>query len=157
MSSGYFKKKFHGVVRRVSGGGHQTTIAEGNAKWEKDNSEYKNTWKTNREAKHTKSYSTYKKHMTEAMSKGLPSNWANAMTELVGRESSWNPNAQNRSSTAHGYAQFLNSTVKNYKKRYPNLNYNNPVDQLLLMYHYVKDRYGSPQAALKYWDKHNYY
>jgi hypothetical protein len=160
MSSGYFKKKFHGVIRRVSGGGHQKTIAEGNADWEKDNSNYTNTWKTKRESSSAKSYPAYKKHMTEAMSKGLPNNWANAMTELVGRESTWNPNrssSKNSKSSAWGYAQFLDSTRREYKRRYPNLDYNKPTDQLILMYHYIKDRYGSPEAALKYWDKHNYY
>lgn len=79
------------------------------------------------------------------------------MVELVGRESSWNPKADNPTSTAYGYGQFLDSTRANYKKKFPNLNYNNPVDQLVLMMHYVKDRYGTPEKALAFWDKNKWY
>lgn len=155
MSSGYFQKKFHGYVIRVNGGGHQKTIAEGNADWEKSNG-YSNMWKTRKESG-SSNYRSFTGHLNEAMSKGVPRQWASAMAELVGRESTWNPNAKNSRSTAHGYAQFLNSTVKEYQRRYPNLKYSRPVDQLIMMYHYVKDRYGTPEKALQYWDKHNYY
>lgn len=156
MSSGYYKKHFNGVVRRVSGGGHQKTIEEGNAEVAA-NSSYTNNWKTTKEAKVAKGYPSFKKHLNDAISKGVPASWATAMTELVGRESTWNPSVKNGSSSAQGYAQFLSSTIKNYKKRYPNLDYSKPRDQLILMYHYIKDRYGTPEKALKYWDKHNYY
>jgi SLT domain-containing protein len=79
------------------------------------------------------------------------------MVELVGRESSWNPQADNPTSTAYGYGQFLDATRADYKKKFPNLDYNNPTHQLILMMHYVKDRYGDPYKALVFWDKNNWY
>lgn len=94
----------------------------------------------------------FEQHLSAAIRKGVPFSWAKDLTELVGRESSWQSGARNPTSTAHGYAQFLNSTERNYKKRYPGLNYNNPVDQLVLMYHYVKDTYGTPANALRKWE-----
>jgi hypothetical protein len=86
----------------------------------------------------------------------FPAEWAGALTELVRRESSFNPNAKNPKSTAYGYAQFLNSTRANYEKK-TGLSYNDPVNQLVMMMQYVKDRYGTPQAALNFWDKNKWY
>lgn len=97
-----------------------------------------------------KSYNT---HLSAAIKKGVPASWAKQMTELVGRESGFSYKAQNPTSTAHGYGQFLNGTVASYRKRYPNLDYSNPVDQLVLMYHYIKDRYGTPEKALIKWEQ----
>lgn len=37
------------------------------------------------------------------------------------------------------------------------LNYSNPVDQLIMMAQYVKDRYGTPEKALQFWDKNKWY
>jgi muramidase (phage lysozyme) len=82
--------------------------------------------------------------------------WAPYITELVGRESSWNPNIKNPSSSAHGYGQFLDSTVKAYEKKY-GIKYDTPTNQLMLTMLYVKDRYGTPQKALEFWDKHKWY
>lgn len=78
------------------------------------------------------------------------------MTEIVARESTWNPQAKNPNSTAHGYAQFLNSTRQNYEKK-TGLSYDDPVNQLIMMAEYIKDRYGTPQAALDFWNKNNWY
>ncbi|WP_416731373.1 hypothetical protein [Fictibacillus sp. JL2B1089] len=100
--------------------------------------------------------SSYQSHMSQAVKMGVPSNWVAAMTELVGRESSWNPTAKNPKSTAHGYGQFLNSTRANYEKK-TGLNYSNPVHQLVMMAQYVKDRYGTPEKALAFWDKNKWY
>jgi SLT domain-containing protein len=82
--------------------------------------------------------------------------WAPYITELVGRESSWNPNAKNPSSSAKGYGQFLSSTVKSYEKKY-GIKYDTPEHQLMLTMLYVKDRYGTPQKALEFWDKNKWY
>jgi hypothetical protein len=87
---------------------------------------------------------------------GFPAEWAGALTELVRRESSFNPNAKNPKSTAHGYAQFLNSTRANYEKK-TGLSYDDPVNQLIMMMQYVQDRYGTPDAALSFWDKNKWY
>jgi muramidase (phage lysozyme) len=76
--------------------------------------------------------------------------------ELVGRESSWNPEADNPSSSAYGYGQFLNSTRKEYEKKY-GIKYSTPLNQLVLTIHYVKDRYGDPIKALQFWDKNKWY
>lgn len=95
--------------------------------------------------------------MAAAIRKGVPFSEVKALTELIGRESSWNPRAKNRKSTAHGFGQLLNSTEAKYKKKYPNLNYKNPVDQIVLTWIYVKDRYGSAENALRFWDAHNWY
>jgi hypothetical protein len=168
MSSGYFKKKFNGVVRRVSSSpmtagkqvpegklrgiyGAETPIQNTKA------SSYSNTWKTQKEAVKSSSYQTYKQHLVSAIQSGkISANWAPALTELVGRESSWNPGARNGHSTAYGYGQFLSSTRSNYEKKM-GLNYSNPVNQLIMMAQYVKDRYGSPEAALAFWDRNKYY
>ena len=117
---------------------------------------YTNTWKT-ADLKNTKQASTFGSHLTAAINKtGMPSSWAPYLAELFGRESGWNPNAKNPNSTAHGYAQFLNSTRADYEKRY-GISYTSPVNQLILGIHYVKDRYGDPIKALKFWDKNKWY
>jgi len=78
------------------------------------------------------------------------------LPELVGRESSWSSAAKNPNSTAHGYGQFLDSTRRNYEKK-TGLDYDNPVHQLAMMAQYVKDRYGTPDKALAFWDKNKWY
>jgi hypothetical protein len=172
MSSGYFKDKFHGVVRRVQTGdssmyaGQKFGVPEGKLRGiygadapikNTGKSSYTNTYKTQREALKSSGYQSYKQHLTAALKTGkIPPNWVVALTELVGRESSWNPHADNPSSTAYGYGQFLTSTRNSYEKKL-GLSYDNPVNQLIMMAQYVKDRYGTPEAALAFWDKHNYY
>jgi Peptidase family M23/Transglycosylase SLT domain len=100
--------------------------------------------------------SNFNGQMQQAISKGVPFAQAKAMTELIGRESSWNPNAKNPKSTAHGYGQFLNSTRSQYEKK-TGLSYSDPVNQIVMMWQYVKDRYGSATNALKFWDKNKWY
>lgn len=81
---------------------------------------------------------------------------AKGLTELIGRESSWSSTAKNPSSSAYGYGQFLTATRNSYEKA-TGLSYNDPVNQILMTYKYVKDRYGSVQAALNFWDKNKWY
>lgn len=77
----------------------------------------------------------------------------NALQELVSRESSWNPNADNPNSTAYGLFQFLQSTRDNY-----GLGLNaDPKQQILAGLRYVSDRYGSPTAALSFHDQKGWY
>lgn len=95
--------------------------------------------------------------MTAAIKKGVAFADVRALTELIARESGFNSRADNPTSTAWGYGQFLDSTRKTYKKLYPNLDYNNPVDQIVLTSLYAKERYGSIENALKHWDKNKWY
>ena len=96
--------------------------------------------------------------MAQARKKGtIPDSWVAPLTELIARESGWSATVKNPSSTAYGYGQFLDGTRADYKKKYPDLDYSNPVDQILLTAAYVKARYGNPAKALEFWDKNNWY
>jgi hypothetical protein len=99
---------------------------------------------------------TFKTHMQTAIKRGVPADWAPLLSEIVRRESSYNPYAKNPNSSAYGYGQFLTSTRNNYEKK-TGLDYNDPVNQLIMMYQYVKDRYGTPQNALAFWNKNHWY
>ena len=117
---------------------------------------YTNNYKTAQQSSKSPTFSTYQNHLQQAIKLGVPANWANALTELVGRESSWNHNSKNPNSTAYGYGQFLKDTRTAYEKK-TGLSYGNPVHQLVMMTQYVKDRYGTPEKALAFWDKNRWY
>jgi hypothetical protein len=104
----------------------------------------------------TQGTAAFNVNLAAANKRGLSSSENADLTWLVSHESSFNPNAKNPKSSAHGYAQFLNSTEKEYSKK-TGLNYSNPVDQLLMMEQYIKDRYGSAAKAKQFWLKNNYY
>lgn len=67
----------------------------------------------------------------------------------------WNPNADNPYSTAYGIGQFLDSTWAGTGIAKTN----DPRQQILAMLIYIKNRpqYGSPQAALDFHHRNNYY
>jgi SLT domain-containing protein len=94
--------------------------------------------------------------MSAAVKKGLPQEWVPLLSEIVKRESSFNPNAKNPNSSAYGYGQFLSSTRQQYEKK-TGLSYDDPVNQLVMMGQYVKDRYGTPAKALAFWKKNHWY
>ncbi|WP_394137416.1 aggregation-promoting factor C-terminal-like domain-containing protein [Cytobacillus oceanisediminis] len=120
-------------------------------------SSYSNTWKTQKEALKAPGYQAYKGHLKTALQSGkIPATWVVPLTELIGRESTWNAKADNSKSTAWGYGQFLESTRKDYEKK-TGLSYNNPVNQIIMTAQYVKDRYGTPEKALQHWDKNKWY
>lgn len=77
------------------------------------------------------------------------SDWDTAL-ELVGRESSWRPEAINQSSGACGLAQALPCTKIEG-------DWSDPVVALQWMEKYIKGRYGSWQEALTFHDSHNWY
>jgi hypothetical protein len=77
--------------------------------------------------------------------------WA-ALNWLVSHESSWNPNAQNPTSTAYGLFQFLDGTWKGYGPKT-----SDPAKQALYGMQYIKDRYGSPEKAKAFWEAHHWY
>jgi hypothetical protein len=97
--------------------------------------------------------SAFNGQMSQAINKGVPFAQAKLLTELIGRESGFRSSAKNPTSSAYGYGQFLTSTRNAYAKKYPELNYNNPVDQIVLTWKYVQERYGTAQHALEMWEK----
>jgi hypothetical protein len=99
---------------------------------------------------------SYQKDMSKAISMGVDPSWAPVLSQIVAKESSYNPNAKNPTSTAYGYGQFLASTRAQYEKK-TGLSYNDPASQLVMMAQYVKDRYGTPQNALNFWNAHKWY
>jgi hypothetical protein len=98
----------------------------------------------------------FQNDMKQAIARGVPAEWAPVLSEIVKRESSFNPYAKNPNSSAYGYGQFLTSTRNNYEKK-TGLDYNDSVNQLIMMAQYVQDRYGSPQNALAFWNKNHWY
>jgi hypothetical protein len=102
-------------------------------------------------------YESFQKNLGVALSQsGFSPDWVGPLTELVKKESSFNPSAKNPKSTAYGYGQFLASTRANYEKKL-GLSYDNPVNQLVMMMNYIKDRYGNAQNALNFHVKNNWY
>lgn len=135
----------------IKGGGNQSSSSSSGYT---DKSGYSN-W-----TRYGKQPSTFNSQMNAAINGkngySVPSSEAKAMTELIGRESSWNSAAKNPKSTALGYGQFLSSTRSQYEKKM-GMSYSDPVNQILMMYQYVKDRYGNAANALKFWDKNKWY
>ena len=77
----------------------------------------------------------------------------NAFNRLVMKESGWNNNAQNPTSTAYGIGQFLNSTWAGYGAQKTS----DPRAQIQAMIRYIKGRYGDPISALNFHNANNYY
>jgi len=76
-----------------------------------------------------------------------------ALHELIMRESSWNPDARNRKSTAYGLGQLIDQT-------WENLGIEKSDDfriQLIATHKYVMQRYGSWQKALEFHKRNGYY
>ncbi|XEC97057.1 transglycosylase SLT domain-containing protein [Paenibacillus tarimensis] len=86
---------------------------------------------------------------------GLPDSWLKPTLELVARESSFNPNAKNPKSSAAGLFQFLDGTRKNYGGN--KVDWSDPYQQSVAGLKYIKDRYGTPEKALQFWDKNKWY
>ena len=76
-----------------------------------------------------------------------------AWYQLGMKESGWNNNAQNPTSTAYGIGQFLNSTWGGYGIAKTS----DPSQQVEAMARYIKARYGSPSKALSFHISHNWY
>jgi soluble lytic murein transglycosylase-like protein len=78
---------------------------------------------------------------------GWDDSQVNAWYGLIDRESGWNPNAQNPTSTAYGIGQFLNSTWAGtgYQKT------GDPQKQIEAMAKYIQNRYSDPASALNFW------
>lgn len=87
-----------------------------------------------------------------AANRGWGSQWA-ALDRLVQKESSWNPNAANPTSTARGLFQFLAATRQQYGLPWPA----SPAQQINAGLQYISDRYGTPRAALDFHNRNNWY
>jgi hypothetical protein len=69
-----------------------------------------------------------------------------AMTRICWRESRYNPQLQNPTSTAFGLYQFLDSTWKYYGITKTT----DPLLQTIAACRYIEDRYGTPRKALAF-------
>lgn len=84
---------------------------------------------------------------------GWDQNQLAAWYQLGMKESGWNNNAQNPTSTAYGIGQFLDSTWGGYG--IPKTS--DPRQQVEAMARYIKARYGTPANALAFHNAHNWY
>lgn len=118
---------------------------------------YNNYYKTAQDAKgNPTGYSNATLYVSKALKElGLSNDWLEPTLELVARESSFNPNAKNKSSTAAGLFQFLDGTRKNYGGS--SVDWSDPYQQTLAGLKYIKDRYSNPENALEFWDKNKWY
>ncbi len=94
-----------------------------------------------------------KKYACEkVLGKWNESQWE-AFDLLIRKESGWNHLAQNPSSSAFGYGQFLNSTWKlvGCSKSY------DPDVQIDCAVKYVENTYGTPKAAINFHLRNNWY
>lgn len=90
------------------------------------------------------------KQMLEAMG------WGDQFGDLdwlLTRESGWNPNAQNPTSTAYGLFQFLNGTWGSVGAKKTS----DPRAQLEAGLKYIKQRYGDVKGARSFWERNHWY
>lgn len=96
------------------------------------------------------------KGQTWAAMKGITGADKSAMNWLVSKESSWNPKAQNPTTTASGLPQMINSTSRAYLGGAPAKNFG-VFDQLNGMRQYVNDRYNGWLGAKAFHQRNDYY
>lgn len=87
-----------------------------------------------------------------AAERGWTGSLWDAYNRLVMKESGWNNQAQNPTSTAYGIGQFLDSTWKGYGAKT-----SDPATQIRYMLDYIAGRYGDPQKALQFHLANNWY
>ena len=75
------------------------------------------------------------------------------LTKLIGKESAWNPKAQNPTSTASGIGQMLDSTYSSLGMKKSNAG----VSQLVATLSYISRRHVSPCGAWKHFQKKGFY
>lgn len=110
-----------------------------------------------------KHHKTYKSAPLHESNSGNPRTYAmnvlgatqfQCFSNIVERESGWNPYAQNPSSGAYGLVQALpgskmSSAGSDWRT--------NPITQVRWGIHYMNSRYGSPCGAWSFWQGHHYY
>ena len=74
-------------------------------------------------------------------------------TKLIGKESAWNPKAENPKSTASGIGQILDSTYSSLGKKKSNAG----VSQLLATLSYISRRHVHPCGAWRHFQEKGWY
>ena len=91
---------------------------------------------------------------------GTGAQWT-ALDNIISRESSWNPTAQNPSSSASGLFQMIDSTWAANRPAsaaaFAHMKQASVPDQAQAGMRYIGGRYGTPTAAWAYWQAHRYY
>ena len=91
----------------------------------------------------------YSDFLNATVTAGVPSSWASnsALLNLVSHESSWNPYAQNPTSTAYGLFQLLDKTwaAVGVTKT------SNPYWQAVAGFRYISNVYQTPERAWAFW------
>jgi membrane-bound lytic murein transglycosylase MltF len=75
------------------------------------------------------------------------------LTKLIGKESAWNPKAENPTSTASGLGQLLDSTVSSLGMKKSD----SAVSQLVATLSYISRRHSHPCGAWKHFQKNGWY
>lgn len=75
------------------------------------------------------------------------------MLWIAQHESDYDPNNQNKTSTAYGLYQFLNSTWDDTGIQKTS----DPYQQAVAAVRYIKQRYGTAQNAVDFWQSHSWY
>lgn len=89
---------------------------------------------------------------------GQVSGLSEAEAWIIQHESGGNPTAQNPTSTAFGIWQGLDTTRATYAARFGYDPGTTDVNQQLTMFRaYIADRYGTPEAAMQFWQKNGWY
>lgn len=77
---------------------------------------------------------------------------------IIQRESNFDPTAVNPESGAFGIWQGLGSTLDSYAQRFGfDRHTTDPWEQLTMFRAYVKDRYGTAEAAVEFWKNNHWY
>ena len=77
---------------------------------------------------------------------------------IIQRESNFDPNAVNPTSGAFGIWQGLGSTLTTYAERFGfDPHTTDPSQQLTMFRAYIKDRYGTAENAMAFWQKNHWY
>jgi hypothetical protein len=83
-----------------------------------------------------------------------------AVESIIQSESSWNPRAQNPTSTASGLFQHINATWRANRRPLVNearMRDANVLEQAHAGRNYIERRYGTPEAAWAYWRANRHY
>lgn len=75
------------------------------------------------------------------------------LTKLIGKESAWNPKAENPTSTASGVGQLLDSTASSLGMKKSD----SAVSQLVATLSYISRRHSTPCGAWKHFEKKGWY